>query len=70
MSLHSSGDRVEISGPATARLELVVCFVERSIAASTVVHTLRGVVGIILASAGTLGAFLTKDAKLFYIHLG
>lgn len=70
MSLHGSRDRVEISWPATAGLELVVRFVEWRIAASTVVHTLRRVVGIVLASTGMLGTLFTEDAELLYIRQG
>lgn len=70
MSLHGARDRVEIGRPATARLELVVCLVERSIAASAVVHALRRVVRIVLAGAGAFGAFLTEDAELLCIELG
>jgi hypothetical protein len=64
MSLHSSGDRVEVGWPATAGLELVVGRVERGVAASTGIYTLRRVMGIVFSSAGALGAFLTEYTEL------
>lgn len=59
MSLHSAGDRVEVGWPPTAGLELVVGRVEGGIAASTSIHTLGRVMGIVFSCAGALGAFLT-----------
>lgn len=40
MSLHGTGDRIKVSGPATARLELVVGSVEGRITAGAVIDTL------------------------------
>jgi len=40
ISFDSTGNRIKVSGPATARFELVVCCVKRRITASTVVYTL------------------------------
>lgn len=64
MSLDSSRDGVKVRRPAAARLELVICLVERSVAASAVVYTLRRVVGIVLAGAGSFGSFLAENAEL------
>lgn len=64
MSLNSTGDRIEVSRPATARLELVVGLVERCIAAGAVIDTLRGVVGVIFSSTSRLSALFTENPEL------
>ena len=64
VSGHSTGHGIEESGPAAARLELVVGLVERSLTASTGVDTLRRHVLVKVAAVGGLGALFAKDAEL------
>lgn len=66
MSLHGTGNRVKVSGPAAAGLELVISGVKRRVTPGAVVHALGRMVFIILASTGGLGALLAKDAELLY----
>jgi hypothetical protein len=66
VSGHSTRHSIEESRPAAARLELVVGLVERSLAASTGVNTLRGHVLVKVAAVGRLGALVTEDAELLY----
>lgn len=70
VSLDSSRDGVKVRRPAASGLEFVVCRVERSVAGRTVVYTLRRVVRIVLAGAGTFGSFLAEDAELLCFHVG
>lgn len=64
MSLHSSGDGVEVGWPATAGLELVVGRVERGVAASAGIYALGRVMGIIFSRARPLSALLTEYSEL------
>jgi hypothetical protein len=64
VSGYSTRDSIEESRPAAARLELVVGLVQRSLAASTSVDTLRGHVLVKVAAVGRLGTLVTKDAEL------
>jgi len=64
MSSHSTRHGIEESGPAAARLELVVGLVERSLTASTGVDTLGGHVLVKVAAVGGLGALFAEDAEL------
>jgi hypothetical protein len=52
------------SGPAAARVKLVVCLVERRVAARTAVHAGGRVVLIKFAGSGVFSAFLAQDTKL------
>jgi hypothetical protein len=65
VSCDGTGDGVVVGRPAAARLEFVVRFVERRIAAGAGVDTRVRHVLIVFTSAGSLGALLTKDSKLF-----
>lgn len=64
MSLNSTGDRIKVGRPATARLELVVGLVERCVAAGAVIDTLSGVVGVIFTSTSRLSALFTENPEL------
>lgn len=64
VSGHGAWDVVEICWPSAAGLELVVCFVQRRIAASASVYASFGLMFIIFASKWGLRAFLAKDAEL------
>jgi hypothetical protein len=64
VSGYGTRDSIEEGRPAAARLELVVSLVERSLAASTGVDTLRGHVLVKVAAVGRLGALVTEDAEL------
>ena len=61
---HSIWEGVPEGGPAAPGIKLVVCLVQRRIAASACVDTGVRVVLIEFARAGRLGAFLAEDAKL------
>jgi hypothetical protein len=51
-------------GPSAARVELVVCFVERRVASSACVDTGVRVVFVKFAGTRHLGALLSEDAEL------
>lgn len=68
ISFDSTGNRIKISGPPTARFELVVCCIKRRITASTVVYTLRGIVRVIFASPRTFSALFTENPELFWVQ--
>jgi hypothetical protein len=53
MSSNRTRDAVKIRRPATARVKLVSCLVERRIASSASVDTLFGVVLVILSTVGS-----------------
>lgn len=59
-------DVVEIRRPAATRLEFVVGFIERRVAASAGIDTLGGRVLVIFAGERSFGAFFTEHAELFY----
>lgn len=60
-----TGDTVEIGRPAAARLEFVVCRVERRVATGAVVGPARWLVLVVLAGEGGFGAFFAQDTELF-----
>lgn len=64
MAGHGAWDAVKISGPAAARLELVVGFVQRRAAAGTGIDTLVRVVLVVSAGARALCALLPEDPEL------
>jgi hypothetical protein len=66
---HGTWKAVEICRPAAAGLELVVGFVERSIAAGASVDALVGIMLVVFAGEWGFSALLSEDAKLFYIVL-
>lgn len=68
MSLHSTGNRIKVSGPATTGLELVIGCVKRRITPGAVVHALGRMVLIVLAGTGAFCALLTKNAELFWTN--
>lgn len=53
-------------GPSTARVELVVCFVQRCVASGARVNARVGIVLVVCAGAGHLSALLSEDAELLY----
>lgn len=63
-----AGDAVEVCRPAAAAAELVVCLVQRRLAACARVHALLGVVLVKLAAAGRLGALLAENTKLIFLR--
>lgn len=67
MSLHSTGNRIEVSGPATAGLELVIGRVKGRIATSAVIDTRGRVVRVVFTRSCALCAFLSENAKLLCI---
>lgn len=69
VSSHSPRDGVEKGRPAAARLELVVGFVERGVAASAGVGAFGGHVFVKGAAEGGFGAFVAEDAELFCANL-
>lgn len=69
MSCDSVRDGVEESRPAATRLELVVCSVERSLAASAGVDALGGHVLVVLAGEWCFGTLLTKNTELLYAYV-
>lgn len=64
VSCDSAGDVVEVCGPSTAGLELVVGFVEGCVAAGAGVDTFAGHVFVVGAGVGSFGAFFAEDAEL------
>ena len=64
MSSHCSWDIVEVGRPSAAGLELVVCFVERSVAAGAGVNSFFRHVLVVFANEGSFGSFLSEDAEL------
>lgn len=68
MSLNSTGDRIKVGRPATARLELVVGLVEGRVAAGAVINTLGGVVRVIFTSTSRLSALFTENPELCCIQ--
>lgn len=67
VSLDSTGNRIEVSGPATARLELMIGRVQGRIATSAVVNTCGRVVGVVFTRSCALCALLSENAKLLCI---
>jgi hypothetical protein len=65
MSCDCSRNGVIVGRPAAARLEFVVRFVEGRIATGAGVDTRVRHVLIVFTSAGSFGALLTKNSKLF-----
>jgi hypothetical protein len=64
VSGHSAGNGIEESGPATARLELMLCGVNRCVAAGAAIGAgARGVL-VVLARERRFGAFVTENAEL------
>jgi len=66
VSRHCARDGIEICRPTAARLELVVCLVERRIAASAGVDTLLGHVLVIFSCSWSFGTLLSENPELFY----
>lgn len=66
---YSSWHGVPEGRPSAARVELVVCFVERRVATGAAVDAGGRVVLIVFAGAGHLGALLPEDAELFCSQL-
>jgi hypothetical protein len=71
IGLLSHGARYGIPerGPSAAGVELVVCFVKRRVAAGAFVDAGIGVVLVVRAGTGHLGALLSEDAELLYIYV-
>lgn len=65
MSCHSARYAVEVGRPATARLELMSCFIEWCVAGGAGVYALFGHMLIIFASEGRFSALFSQDAELF-----
>jgi len=65
MSRYSAWNGVKESGPSTARLELVVCFVEWCGARGAGVDPGLGGMFVVLSSESWLGALFTDYAELF-----
>lgn len=61
---NSAGYGVPKGRPSAAGVKLVICFVERRIAAAARVDAGVGVVLVVGAGTGGLGAFLAEDAEL------
>lgn len=61
---HGAGDAVVVGRPAATRAELVVGLVQGRLAPGAGVHARRGLVLVVLARAGGLGALLAEDAEL------
>ena len=53
-------------GPSAARVELVVCFVQRCVASGARVNARVGIVLVVCAGAGHLSTLLSEDAELLY----
>jgi hypothetical protein len=66
MSRYSAWDGIEESGPSAAGLELVCCFIERSVAGGAVIASGGGRVFIVFSCEGRLCAFLADDFELCY----
>lgn len=58
---------VKVRRPAAARLEFVVGFVKRRVAAGAGIDAVCGHVLVVLAAEGGFGAFFTEDSELFCI---
>ena len=65
MPRHSARDSIKVRRPATARLEFMSGFIERSIAAGAGVDAARGHVFVVCAGVRGFSAFLAEDAELF-----
>jgi hypothetical protein len=63
------GKRVPEGGPPAAGIELVVCFVERRVAALAGIDAGFRVVLVEWAGAGVFGALLAKNAELLWAIL-
>ncbi len=61
---HSTGDAVEVGGPAAARAELVAGLVQGGVASAAGVDALVGVMLIILAREGRFGTLFPQDLEL------
>ena len=62
---HSIWESVPKGRPAAPGVKLVICFIQRRIAAGACVDTGVGIVLVELARTGRLGALLAEDAELF-----
>ena len=60
------GERIPKRRPSTPGVELVVCLVERRVAAGALVHASIRVVLVELAGAGHLSALLAENAELLW----
>ena len=69
VALHGAWNTVKVRRPPAAGLELVVCFVERSVAARTGVDAVIRVVLIKFPGSRWFSTFLTEDAELIYLHV-
>jgi hypothetical protein len=65
MSLHGTGDAVEVGGPAAPGVELLLSRVEGRRAGGACVDACAGGMLVVLAGAGRLGALFAEDAELF-----
>lgn len=70
VAVDSTRDGVKESRPAAAGVKLGSGFVQWTVAASTCVHAVLGVVLVELACTGSLGALLSQDPELFWVELG
>jgi hypothetical protein len=66
---HGARHRVPECGPPAARVEFVVRLVQRRVAPAARVDTRVGVVLVVGAGAGHLGAFFAEDAELLCVVL-
>lgn len=64
MSRHSTGDVVVVCRPAAAGLELLICSVQRCVAARAGEDALLGVELVVLAGKGSFGALFAEDSEL------
>jgi hypothetical protein len=63
---HCAWDSIPEGRPPAARIEFVVRFVQRCLAARAGIHTSVRVVLIVCAGTGSFGALLAQDAELLY----
>jgi len=63
---HRARNGIPERRPPAARVELVVCLVQRRLATGALVDAGVGVVLVELAGAGHFSAFLSEDAELLY----
>lgn len=66
MSCHCTRNVIEVRRPSAARLELVVCRVERGITAGTGIDSGLWHVLVKLSCIGRLSSLLAQNAKLFF----
>lgn len=64
VSRHSARDIVEIRRPSATRLELVICFVERGVAASAGVDARLRHMLVVFADVWSFGSLLSENTEL------